>query len=613
MRAMLKTRRPAVVLSLALALAGSAACKRHNAPAPLLAPRLDLRSAADARADRVAEVVLPGLERTLASVGAIARKMSLPFGDTELRQLLMARSELPPGVLEKADLGKPAALVVLAGNDKSKQGKANTDVVLAFPLKDGSKAAFDAFAAAAGKVVESQKDAVHVQPGDGGGKDTWLVPREGCVCLAETMNELVAGCALALEARRPVSEDLRVTVVPEGIARASGTTLKAALDKARQQMATLQQQTQGSEPVGNAQLQATAMKLVDAMTSWVLDAVADTSEARLALSIDPTKGLFTSFEVVPRAGSGLAKTIADRHPYAVDPALLAGDPPGALFAVGEMTYVRAAFAAVRGPLLGLIPSEAERTKAGASVDELFAALAGPMSGRLTFGGTGQLPFAYDVVYRLKAGTDGKQLLGDLESMIKAPWMGQLFETAFAGVMKVKLATKHEGDTLLTRVTFDVKKASPKLRASLKSMPGGYAAIFGEPLEGRTAIAGDRMMVTTGAGGKERMAALLAASAAAPAGDLQAALTETKDADAVYYTDLAATLKPMLAMANSAGVAGSPDAANGMAMAGALLANAHLATWVAYRGGPTATVSWRVPMSTFDSVGAIVRSTIGGGH
>src|SRR5581483_2421963 len=114
----------------------------------------------------------------------------------------------------------------------------------------------------------------------------------------------------------------------------------------------------------------------------------------------------------------------------------------------------------------------------------FAALAGPMSARFSFAGTGKFPFAYDVVYGLKSGSDGKKLVADVEAAMKSSWMSQLFNTAFAGVMKVKLATRHEGDALVTAVSFDTRKAPAKMRAELKSMP----FLDGTPLEGRTVVA-----------------------------------------------------------------------------------------------------------------------------
>src|SRR5207237_684973 len=138
--------------------------------------------------------------------------------------------------------------------------------------------------------------------------------------------------ALALEARAGAGPDLHVVLIPEGIARSAGTTLKDALAKARQEFAAEQARAQGALVAGgDPKLQASANKVVESMVGWMFDAVADTAEARIDLSLDADKGLSTALDVVPRPGTGLARTIAPRHAYQVSPALAAG-APGALWA-----------------------------------------------------------------------------------------------------------------------------------------------------------------------------------------------------------------------------------------------------------------------------------------
>src|SRR5205814_4481453 len=122
------------------------------------------------------------------------------------------------------------------------------------------------------------------------------------------------------------------------------------------------------------------------------------------LSLDASKGLSTSFDVVPLPGTGLARAIAIRHPYQVHPGL-AGGAPGALWAMGDTTLSRTIFQSMRGPLLELITPEAERAQAGAAMDALLDATAGPFSARFAFAEGPKLSLAYDVVYTLKAGTD----------------------------------------------------------------------------------------------------------------------------------------------------------------------------------------------------------------
>jgi hypothetical protein len=527
---------------------------------------------------------------------------------------------LPAGLVERIDLAKPVVAIVLVAakkpGDSGTAAEASAKPVMAFALKDPSKAGFDAFVASAGKVVESSKDAVRVQPaGDGAASASpaWMLSRDGAVVMAETVENLAAGGSLALEARKVAGMDLRLTLMPEGIARSSGTTLKEALAKARTEFAAEQARAQAALAGKNPKMQATAGKMAESIVGYAFDAAGDTNEVRVALSIDVAKGLSTSFELVPRPGSPFAKTVGSRKAYAVDPALLAGGPPAALWSMGDITFTRSIFETVRGPLLEMITPEAERAKAAASIDTLFDALAGPFSARFTFDQGPKLAFAYDVIYTLKPGTDGKKLMADLDAMVKAPWLGQFFNAAFQGMMKVKIASKREGDALVMQVSFDTKKMPPEMRKQMKGLP----FLDGTPIEGRTVVVGDKMIVSTGPGAQARLAALLAAPAgAAPSGDLAAALAESKGDDALYYADLAAMLKPIIALAASGALAPNPsgNGPNPMAMAGmagALLENAHLATWGSYRGGDTATLGWRIPMSTFESVGTIVRGAMGG--
>jgi hypothetical protein len=201
---------------------------------------------------------------------------------------------------------------------------------------------------------------------------------------------------------------------------------------------------------------------------------------------------------------------------------------------------------------------------------------------------------------------------DLEAMMKAPWLAQFFDVAFQGLMKVKISTRHEGDALVTQVVADTKKMPKDMRVQMK----GFPLLDGTPIEGRTTIAGNKMVVSMGAGAKARLTALLAEAAGAPpAGDLATALAETKGEDALYYTDLAAMLKPIFALAASGAIGnnGSPEAMQAAMMAKGLsgmLANAHLAMWGSYHGGQTATLSGRIPMSTFQSVAVLFRGMMG---
>jgi hypothetical protein len=205
--------------------------------------------------------------------------------------------------------------------------------------------------------------------------------------------------------------------------------------------------------------------------------------------------------------------------------------------------------------------------------------------------------------------------------MKAPWLTQLFNESFQGMMKVKLTGRREGDVLLTQAAVDTKKMPAEMRQQMKAVP----FFDGKPIEGRMVVAGERLLICIGPGSKARLAALRAAPAAPPAAGsmepaIAAALSDTNGEDAVYYMDLAASMKPMLAMAASGGDpsmkatlarGGGPGPADQAKMVQALIADARLATWGSYRGGDNARVTWRIPMTTIESIGALVAKATGG--
>jgi hypothetical protein len=622
MRAMLKTNLGTHLALAAAALLSGLACRKPQQPGGPPAPlvqRLELKPAAAARANLVAEVTIANFDRTLSSVGAVAKKLNLPFNEADLRKMAIARSGAPEALVESIDRSKPASAAIILVNKKGEDGttRESAEPVIAMALKSTDKAGFDAFANLTGKVVERSKDAVKVNSGDASGfGKAWLLYRDGAVCLAEELDRLVAGCELALQARKATDQDLRVTVLPEGIARASGTTLKEALAKMRANMITAQQQAASAAPPRSkgkgTDLEpswtspGTSLQMAQSILGWFLDAIADTAEGRIGLGLDPTKGLSTTFQVVPRPGSALAKTVANRRAYAVDPAIASG-APGSVWAMGDTSFTKTIFDSIRGPFMESIKSEAERAKANASIDALFEALSGPFSGRFSFEGAGKMPFTYDVVYNLKAGADPKKVIADLESVMKAPWLTSLFDAAFQGMMKVKVTSKREGEALVNTVAFDTKKMPADMRKQLKNMP-----LFDRPIEARSSVAGERMFVAIGPSGttKARLGTL-AGPGAPPSADVAAAMAETKGEDAFYYSDLAAVMRPFLTAA-AAGAKGQDQATMMMGALGGMLQNSVIATWGSYRGGETATVTWRIPGSTFDAIGKIVGAMMGGG-
>lgn len=193
--------------------------------------------------------------------------------------------------------------------------------------------------------------------------------------------------------------------------------------------------------------------------------------------------------------------------------------------------------------------------------------------------------------------------------MKAPWLTLLFNDAFEGQGKVKMGTRREGDTLVMQLGLDTKKMPAAMRAQMKGLP----LFDGQPIEARTSVVGDKLLMIAGGDSQQRLTGL-AGGAAAPSAALGAALAETKGDDGLYYLDIAAALRPLVGLAASGAmpVRGGPNPMALAGMASTLLKDGHLVTWGAYKGGDLASVTWRIPMSTFESVGNIVHGAMGGG-
>ena len=593
-----------------------AGCKRKGEAPAGTSPELALRPEAEARKDLVAEVAFAAPQKTLTTMGALAPKLGLPFTAESMGQALLAKTGLPAQALERVDLSKPLTVAFVPAAklpaDKQGDGDDKTAAIVSLALKDGSRAGFDAFAAGLGQVADKDRDAVRVRGADAGPlAEFWMLPRQGAVCIAKTKDLLVSGCALALAARREVPADLNAAMFPEAMARAHGTTVQAAIGQAKEKFADIQGQTEALDKTGGgaASQSAAANKLTETTVGPLLELGAQTEQVRLGISLDGEKGLDTNVVIQPRAGSDLSKMIAPRRSYAVDPAILGGPPPAMLAAMGDISYSRYFFDSVRQPFMDQFVPADERAEVDASIDRIFDALSGPQSLRFDFLDGPKLAFAYEIVYTMKEGTEGESLLGDMERLLKAKWIGNLFETLSGGMARMKLAAKREGDTLVTSLAFDTKRLPAKTRAELKDLP-----FFGTPFEVRMAAANERLVVAMGPSAKSSLAALAKQTARGePSAEIRAALDETKGRDGFYFMDLAAILRPGIAAGMSArqGSAAGP-AAGAMGMIVGLLQNARLVMWGSHQGGDDLAVNWHVPMSTFNTIGALLTTARGGG-
>jgi hypothetical protein len=595
-------------LAIGLVLFGAAACRKKAPPVTPLA----LKPAAEARQSLVAEFVFPSLQRTSTSVGQVAQRLGLPFSGPDMLKTLGAQAGLSAAAIDRVDLAKPvAAAAMLSGAAGAKD---STSPVATFELKDTSPAGFEAFVAAAGKVGQRVQDAVRLERGDGGGPSSvWLLGRQGAVCVAERQDLLQAGCGLAFASRKSYPEDLRASLMPDGLAKANGTTVEKALADARKAIADQRAAAAATPAAGKppAQLQAAADKLGDVMTGFFLDGAADVAEVRLLLSLDEGKGLGSTIEAMPRPNSKLASRVAAQHAYKVDPALLAEPPPVAVFALGSMSPFKDLIPVLQELVVDTAATEKERTALSQSMETLTAALSGPFSGRFDVRAAakpgGRLSYRSDGTYTLAPGTDGKAVMDALAAVAAGPGLKRLFEQAGPG-MKLKWAASRQKaptDTVVVRTSVDPRTLPPELKQQASALP----FLDGKPMETRMTVAGDRLLVSSSDDAKASLQALMSATPGTPAGDVAVALGETQGDDSFFYADLATILRPAMAMAvGQAAASGAPPPV--IAQIEEIAASLRLGMWGSHRGGSTLTLRWRLPMTSIESAGTAVRAFMG---
>jgi hypothetical protein len=368
-------------------------------------------------------------------------------------------------------------------------------------------------------------------------------------------------------------------------------------------------QAQTRERLGNdkdkRQVGAATDRMAQETIGLCADVVADTADAQIRIGVDPTKGLTAVTAVRPKAGSALARNIAGGSPYTVDPALLAGQPPVGLWALGDNAITPKLLKFARTAVLEPLLTARDKDRVLRSYDTIAAAIAGPWSSAARMAPGPKIDFAYDLVYRLKPGTDGGALLATMAEMVRGPWLGSLVAASTGDLFSAKVTSKRHGDVLTMVMTLSAR--SKEARAKLADIP----LLNGKPIESSIQVAGDRLLVATGGDSKRRLETLRAGSAAAvPPGGAAAALAETTGAEGLYFIDLAAALRPGLSVA-AASAGDNPGMAGAvMGMALSLLGNMRLETFVSYQGGEALTFTWRTPMTTFESAARLFRTMSG---
>jgi hypothetical protein len=564
MRTSLRNAVAVIALALALCLS-SVACKRLVAPfrSP---PALTIQAASEGRKVALGVGLLPDLDRSLNRIEAVAQVINIPFDVAAMRTKVLAGLKLPASASKAISMSMPIAVVLLP---PAAPGK-NPEATAAFQLKsaDAGQEVVRAF----GKPAATKDDAANFKQEDG--ESFWLWLKNNDLVVSTSLDALVTGAALAMEALAKPEEDLVVILRPDAIAQSQGTDLKSALAKFIKNMQAAG--TAGGQSPSSPSMLAVIQLMVQAIGSKV----GDVEDAQLSLHIDATRGGTISAKLKPKAGSGLGTLIAKPVPYAFEPAVLAGDEPFMLAASSPVPWLADAWRA-------LAPALTETTGGAALAKHLEAVVAGLTGAFSAAARIHDRQWQQVAVYQLAPTVSADAYLDQLATLYKSPDLAKLFAN-FGLKMNPKLA--RDKNLLSGELKMDVGKLPPEQAMTLKSMLGDkyVFAVAAEP---------GRVLMATGRDARALAKGLLApdANKTAPASNIASALDETHTSDAFVYIDLMQSLR--------LGLSASPMGATlGQLPAMAAL---NMPMWFSYRGGSEATLDWRIPMSTVRSVGSLL--------
>lgn len=533
-----------------------------------------LLAAAEARPRLLATAVVADLEASLARAEQLARLAGLPTPAGSLRDRVVARLGLPGELIDHLDLKQPIALVVVA----SAPGQ---DPHVAMSV------------AATGELVAGRIMARMHDPADGGPGKIWrrkdgqtprVLRHEAILIIAATPADLRAAGALALDARRAPPEDARVMLDPAAIARAAGTTIDGAFDRAA---AALREST-ATRRLAPAQLAS-----MEGSLAFLRDIARDTRAIDAALVLDTERGPQLRLVAHPRAGSGFAARLAPRAPFAPAPGFVASAPPAFLISNAPTTFafeisgeqLRAMDRAGIGGARELLPF----------VERLQAQLSGAVTARADVEGS---HFAIAGAWDTRPGVAPADVIATLESGLSSRAFADLLRAAY-GRLDPRVETRREGDSLrvMIAVSDSVPMAADLLRALLGSR---QPSILISPGRGRVVLATDP-------GARTRTGALLAATATPPPPeDLAAALKDARGADGVAYFDLMAFVKVITGAIRSATDGGGLGA---LGFVPGLL-DMRLPLWATYATGDSLAITLRLPAATLSRIGAVAGPFLG---
>jgi hypothetical protein len=549
-------------------------------------PPVQLMAAATARPFLLGTVSISSVDRLLNNgTKLVSQAMPLPMDAVGLRDMILSQAGLPPEVSANIDFASPSAAAFVALEAKGKSG-----AVLAVPARGPNEA--QKIIDALGKKITTRGPATLIE-GNTGGRG-WLYRSGNVVVLSDEIEALARGTNLTLEARRAGAEDVTAVVFPEAIARANGTSVKAAIDAFVKEM---QQKQAAAEPKGGTGDPAAQQRSLEAMGE-ALSLAGDASSIELGLVSDPARGLILRARFNARPGTKLESVAKEVKPFQLDPAVATTGSSGR-FAVGASSvgpFWRGVLATYRDRLA------ADKQKGAAAAlayyDAVLAAMAGQQSSSMSV--HKEAPYlsgAFSIPLK-DAASAGKvaTALAALDSAAASALLrAQLGDTS-----SIEWTVKKEAVGKLKTQHFRVKlKKKPDLPSELARRLGG------QTLDLYWTVSDTRMLLTLGKDAKTRLSAIAAGKAAPEANKALAdAQAGAAARDLFYYLDLT----PVLGVV---GTLGEEPRLAALAKGGN-----NPIPMIFTAGGDGAGKLWTmdmtVPVAAFTGIGMLIAAGMGGG-
>jgi hypothetical protein len=423
----------------------------------------------------------------------------------------------------------------------------------------------------------SQQRGALVERRSADGDSIWTALKGRTLFVSGSAEALLFAGGLAEMAQvRPQRGHVVLTVMPQALAAASGKSRKDIVWQLKGLMAA-------GAPVGPSTSPA-GMHMAEAVTEALVNMALDSSVIRLVVAADSHAGVLLQGELVPVAGSELAKRTTQRQPYAFDQRLPVKDDGTAVFATGDWQ-----------PWMAMATKmfEASGPAGRATAKDLTAmvALTGPWSCVVDPAEAG---FASMCSATLKADTKPKAALEATLSVIKSQ---HAWEAELEGRKPSVLKIKRSGDQV--EIEKKIENKEPMARSFARALFGG------DVVRTMVAVKDGHLLMASGTQPRKTIARYGSGGIAGAPG-LTATLAETNGDELLASIDVVSFVRRILVQSKD--LPGRDTAVMVSAMPG--VADLSAPFVVTLKGGSSLVGQLHIPLSSLDAIAKVVRGVLG---